>query len=82
MQQTGNTVCIEHGLGLKTWYYHMSSLSAQVGRMVKKGDEIGRVGTTGYSNGFHLHFAMTVYGAYVDPLQLMDQSIYDQIVFW
>ena len=58
---TGNTVCIEHGLGLKTWYYHM----------VKKGQTIGTVGSTGFSTGPHLHWAASVFDVYINPWTLV-----------
>lgn len=71
---TGNTVCIEHGLGLKTWYYHMDSLSVSEGDMVKKGEQIGAVGSTGFSTGPHLHWAAAVFDVYIDPWSLIDFS--------
>lgn len=70
---TGNTVCIEHGLGLKSWYYHMDSLNVSEGDIVKKGDVIGTVGTTGFSTGPHLHWAVSVFDVYVNPWPLIEQ---------
>lgn len=67
LQLTGNTVVIEHGLGLKTWYYHMSEIDVSVNDMVEQGDIIGKVGTTGFSTGNHLHFAMSVNNVFVNP---------------
>lgn len=58
---TGNTVCIEHGLGLKSWYYHMNSLNVTEGETVGRGQQIGSVGSTGFSTGPHLHFAISVW---------------------
>lgn len=75
MQQTGNTVCIEHGMGLKSWYFHMNSLSCSTGDMVEKGQEIGAVGTTGASTGYHLHFAFSVGGVYVNPWTILAEGI-------
>ncbi len=68
---TGNTVCIEHGLGLKTWYYHMDSLDVKTGDMVHKGQTIGTVGSTGFSTGPHLHWAASVFDVYINPWTLI-----------
>lgn len=67
LKLTGNTVVIEHGLGLKSWYYHMNSLSTKEGTMVKKGDIVGKVGSTGFSTGPHLHYAMSVNNVFTNP---------------
>lgn len=60
LQLTGNTICIEHGYGLKTWYYHMNGRNVKTGDMVKQGQQIGIVGSTGFSTGAHLHYGMSV----------------------
>lgn len=52
----GSYVVIDHGNGTQTLYAHMSSVSAVAGTTVEKGATIGRVGNTGRSTGFHLHF--------------------------
>lgn len=67
LQLTGNTVVIEHGFGIKSWYYHMNSLSVAVDDMVGQGDMIGTVGTTGFSTGPHLHFGMSVNNVWINP---------------
>jgi murein DD-endopeptidase MepM/ murein hydrolase activator NlpD len=67
IMMTGNTVLIEHGMGLKSWYYHMNTLDVTPGQKVKKGQVIGTVGSTGFSTGPHLHFAISVFDEYVDP---------------
>lgn len=72
---TGNTVCIEHGLGLKSWYYHMNSLNVTEGETVGRGQQIGSVGSTGFSTGPHLHFAISVWNVYVDPQLLLDAEL-------
>lgn len=71
---TGNTVMIEHGLGLKTLYYHMDSLAVKTGDTVLKGQPIGAVGSTGFSTGPHLHFAASVYETYVNPWTLFEEA--------
>lgn len=67
LKLTGNTVLIEHGFGLKTWYYHMDSLNVKTDDRVKQGDVIGKVGSTGFSTGPHLHFGMSVNGVFINP---------------
>ncbi len=69
---TGNTVVIEHGDGLKSLFYHMDSLKVQPGDMVEKGQQIGTVGNTGYSTGPHLHYEVRLFENSVDPLRLFD----------
>jgi len=69
---TGNTVIIDHGGGLKSFYYHMDSAENLAGTVVGKGDLIGRVGSTGYSTGPHLHFEMRVGEYPVSPSMLFD----------
>jgi murein DD-endopeptidase MepM/ murein hydrolase activator NlpD len=63
----GNTVVIDHGLGLVSAYYHMESLKVKPGDVVKQGQAVGLVGNTGLSTGPHLHWEMRVTGVAVDP---------------
>lgn len=65
----GNWVGIDHGNGIYTVYMHMSKRLVSEGDIVKKGDVIGLVGTTGRSTGNHLHFGIRKNGSYVDPLK-------------
>lgn len=67
----GNYIKIEHDYGYQTAYGHMSQLIAKPGQFVKKGDLIGRVGSTGYSTGPHLHFEVLRNGKQVNPSKLM-----------
>jgi murein DD-endopeptidase MepM/ murein hydrolase activator NlpD len=64
---TGDTVMINHGLGLQTMYIHMSKILVADGQQVKQGDVIGEVGMTGRANGPHLHFAAHWFNARLDP---------------
>ena len=63
----GNYVVIDHGNGNSTLYAHMSSRAVSEGQMVKQGQVIGYVGTTGNSTGNHLHLEIRVGGQRVDP---------------
>ena len=63
----GNYITIDHGNGFSTVYMHCSALKVSVGDTVTQGQTIGLMGTTGNSNGVHLHFAMIKNGTYVNP---------------
>jgi len=71
---TGNSVVIEHGGGLKTYYFHMNSLQVKEGDMVERGQIIGTVGSTGYSTGAHLHFEVKIGRNSLSPWELFDGS--------
>jgi murein DD-endopeptidase MepM/ murein hydrolase activator NlpD len=64
----GNATIVDHGGAVATMYAHQSVLLVQEGQQVVKGQVIGRVGSTGFSTGPHLHFEVRVAGTPVDPL--------------
>lgn len=63
----GNWVVIDHGNGFVTKYMHHSALAVTAGQSVSKGQQVGYVGTTGYSTGPHLHFQVELNGSPVNP---------------
>ena len=63
----GLTVVLDHGNGLHTRYAHLSAAAVSVGASVDAGTQVGRVGSTGFATGPHLHFEVTVRGANADP---------------
>lgn len=68
---SGNTVVIDHGLGLYTFYGHLESISVHEGDLVERGTILGRVGATGRVTGPHLHWGLIVNQARVNPLQIV-----------
>lgn len=70
----GNTIVIDHGLGMYSLYLHLSHFNAIKGDMVKQGDVIGLSGDTGYATGPHLHFGIKVRGASLDPLRFIQTT--------
>ncbi|MDD2382734.1 MAG: M23 family metallopeptidase [Sulfurospirillaceae bacterium] len=69
----GGSIVIDHGEGLYSVYYHLSSLSLHVGDNVKQGDIVGLSGSTGRVTGPHLHFGFMVQGIPIDPLDFIDK---------
>lgn len=65
----GGTVGLDHGTGLTSIYIHMSKVLVKPGQMVKAGDTIGLVGSTGFATGPHLHWGLYVHGIPIEPNQ-------------
>ena len=70
----GNVVEVKHRDGKSTLYAHMNSIAVRKGQGVSQGQNIGTVGSTGWSTGPHLHFEFRINGVHHDPLTLARQS--------
>ncbi|WP_457571493.1 M23 family metallopeptidase [Desulfovulcanus sp.] len=70
----GQVVIIDHGLGLQSLYAHLSQIDVQEGESVRKGQIIGRTGSTGMAGGDHLHFAVLISGVPVNPVEWWDMK--------
>ena len=68
-ERRGLGIILDHGVGLFTNYWHLSSIDVTVGSSVRRGEKIGRMGTSGLSTGPHLHWEVVINGTPVDPLQ-------------
>jgi murein DD-endopeptidase MepM/ murein hydrolase activator NlpD len=71
---SGNTVVVDHGLGIYTFYGHLSEIDVKPGDAVETGAVLGKVGATGRVTGPHLHWGLTVERARVNPLLLVKLS--------
>jgi murein DD-endopeptidase MepM/ murein hydrolase activator NlpD len=67
----GNMILIDHGNGYQTRYGHLSAFIVGAGDSVKKGQLIGRVGSTGNSTGPHLHFEIIQRGVHRNPFSYL-----------
>lgn len=77
----GNSVVLDHGLGVQSLYGHFSSLQVKEGDAIEKGQELGRTGMTGLAGGDHLHFTMLVNGVAVNPVEWWDPHWMEDRVF-
>ena len=64
----GKLVVLRHAFGYRTFYGHLSAITVRKGRQLKRGRLLGRVGSTGYSTGPHLHFEIRHYNRRINPL--------------
>jgi len=72
----GNLVEIDHGRGITTRYGHMSAVLVSPGQHVTRGQQVGRMGSTGRSTGNHLHYEVRIDGRAVNPIPFMKSADY------
>ena len=64
----GQTVILDHGYGLETWYAHNRKILVRQGQRVRRGEPISQLGNSGRSTGPHLHYEVRINGTPIDPL--------------
>lgn len=74
LDYSGYTIVIEHGYGLKTWYYNLGDTDCAVGDKVQRGDKIGEAGSTGFTSASGAHIAMSVGSTFVRPYDTWEDS--------
>ena len=70
----GGLIIIAHPSGYETWYGHLDSFDVEQGQQVKRGEQIGLMGSTGFSTGSHLHFEVRQDGQLRDPLAFLKEA--------
>lgn len=71
MRGYGQVIIIDHGANLTTVYAHLSRILCQEDEKVRRGQQIGSIGSTGVATGNHLHFEVRVNGRAVDPMKYL-----------
>ena len=71
----GQIVIIDHGNGLTSRYGHLSGIDVEVGQQIARGEQLGRVGSTGRSTGPHLHYEIRINDEPVDPRQYLPSQV-------
>ena len=69
----GNCIVVDHGYGLQSIYGHLSEFAVKEGDLVKRGQSMGKTGSTGLAGGDHLHFSMQIDGVQVNPVEWWDE---------
>jgi murein DD-endopeptidase MepM/ murein hydrolase activator NlpD len=76
MYLMGNTLIIDHGLGVQSIFIHLNSIEAKEDEFVKQGTNIARVGKTGRATGPHLHWGISVGTIPVDPVRMLIKGVF------
>lgn len=71
----GKLIVVNHGNGYETYYAHLNAYDVKVGDKVKRGQVIGRVGSTGYSTSPHLHYEVRLNGQHTNPINFFYSDI-------
>jgi len=72
----GYYVKLDHGYGYRTLYGHMSKILVKRGQVVKRGEVLGKVGSTGRSTGPHVHYSVYIWGKAVNPVSFLEAPSY------
>ncbi len=73
----GTLVVLDHGDRVATTYSHLSAVDVGIGQTVGRGEQVGKVGSTGFATGPHLHFELRFDGVPVDPVRYLDAAFRD-----
>ena len=76
----GKTIIIDHGRGLKSLMIHLDDILVKNDQRIKKGQIIGKVGSTGKSTGPHLHWSVLMNNAYIDPELLLNRQVIQDLI--
>ena len=76
----GKTIVLDHGKGVKSLLIHLDTILVNKDQIIRKGDIIGRVGTTGKSTGPHLHWSVLMNNTYIDPELLINRETIKNLV--
>lgn len=69
----GNTIIVDHGGGMASMYPHLSGYLVKVGDQVTQGQAIGKIGTSGWSTGAHIHYEVRINGKHTNPIPYMQK---------